>query len=263
MKNDLFSKIPIVTGIDCAIIMPPEFEPAFSHPNRPDHGLAYAISGTVEYIFDDGERFVCTPHNLIYLPRRRGYHIKKHERGYTACVNFKLSEDTEVYSPFMLEIRDRNRVEQLYSEARTAHSRGIPESELACYSALYGIMSIVESERSPEYISPVQSEKLDLVMNYIENGIADTSLTVENLAALAGITPVWLRRLFLAKYGMQPSKYIKARRIGAAKELLVSTDLPNNDIALHTGFSDPAYFCREFRRIVGMTPGRYRGEYRM
>ena len=124
-------------------------------------------------------------------------------------------------------------------------------------------MSIAESGLSLSYVSPEQSDKLERIMAYIGNNLTDSRLTVESLASLAGMTTVWFRKLFLAKYGIQPSKYIKSRRVEAAKDLLISTGLSVGEISLRAGFSDPAYFCREFRRVVGMTPGKYREGYRM
>lgn len=263
MNKYLFDKNQIVTDINLVTIMAPDVEPTLNHPDRPNHGFAYAISSTVEYIFDDGTRLMCSPRNLIYLPEHRSYYIKKHESGYTACINFKLLNDTEIYDPFMLEVRDSSQIEQYYASAFAARTRGLRGSLSVCFSALYAIMSIAESGLSLSYVSPEQSDKLERIMAYIGNNLTDSRLTVESLASLAGMTTVWFRKLFLAKYGIQPSKYIKSRRVEAAKDLLISTGLSVGEISLRAGFSDSAYFCREFRRVVGMTPGRYRGEYRM
>ena len=97
MNKYLFDKNQIVTDINLVTIMAPDVETTLNHPDRPNHGFAYAISSTVEYIFDDGTRLMCSPRNLIYLPEHRSYYIKKHESGYTACINFKLLNDTEIY----------------------------------------------------------------------------------------------------------------------------------------------------------------------
>ncbi|MFQ9148189.1 MAG: hypothetical protein ACLR5G_07965, partial [Eubacteriales bacterium] len=82
MNKYLFDKNQIVTDINLVTIMAPDVEPTLNHPDRPNHGFAYAISSTVEYIFDDGTRLMCSPRNLIYLPEHRSYYIKKHESGY-------------------------------------------------------------------------------------------------------------------------------------------------------------------------------------
>lgn len=252
-----------MTDINLVTIMTPEFEPKVDHPDRPEHGFAYSILNKVEYVFDNGTRFMCSPHNLIYLPKHSNYYVKKHESGYTACINFGLLDDTDTYNPFMLEVRDSSKTEQLYTSAFAAYTRGLRGSFSAYFSALYAIMSIAESELNPAYISPEQSDRLERVMEHIGQNLAESQLTVETLASLAGMTTAWFRKLFLAKYGMQPSKYIKSQRIKTAKNLLIATGLSTEEIALHAGFSDSAYFCREFKRVVGMTPGQYRTEYKI
>ena len=49
------------------------------------------------------------------------------------------------------------------------------------------------------------------------------------------------------------------RRVERAKQLLqAGTDLSLAEVAAHAGFSDQSRFCHHFRRLVGITPGRFR-----
>jgi len=43
-----------------------------------------------------------------------------------------------------------------------------------------------------------------------------------------------------------------------AKRLLESTDLPMEEISEQTGYSDTSFFRRLFKRLTGLTPGKYR-----
>ena len=47
-------------------------------------------------------------------------------------------------------------------------------------------------------------------------------------------------------------------RIEESKQLLLNTDYSLADIALAMGFVDQSYFCKVFKRIVGLTPGKFR-----
>ena len=42
-----------------------------------------------------------------------------------------------------------------------------------------------------------------------------------------------------------------------AKTLLLSGDLPISKVAELSGFGDSAYFCREFKKSVGVSPSEY------
>jgi AraC family transcriptional regulator len=52
--------------------------------------------------------------------------------------------------------------------------------------------------------------------------------------------------------------YVAARRVERAKLMMTSTRERLTDIALACGFSDQSHLTRSFRRVVGMSPGRWR-----
>jgi AraC-like DNA-binding protein len=67
-----------------------------------------------------------------------------------------------------------------------------------------------------------------------------------------------LCRVFRAKYGISPLKYLNAVCISRAKLLLRDTDLPVAVMAQRLGFRDPLYFSQLFRKISGLSPSQYR-----
>jgi AraC family transcriptional regulator len=48
------------------------------------------------------------------------------------------------------------------------------------------------------------------------------------------------------------------RRVERAQQLLREGDLSLAEIAARAGFPDQSVFCRHFKRLVGVTPGRFR-----
>lgn len=64
--------------------------------------------------------------------------------------------------------------------------------------------------------------------------------------------------MFPAAMGSTPNEWLLARRIDKACHLLEHTELSCKEIAGATGFDDPAYFGRMFRRRTGRTPVRFR-----
>jgi AraC-like DNA-binding protein len=67
-----------------------------------------------------------------------------------------------------------------------------------------------------------------------------------------------LCRVFRAKYGIPPLKYLNAVCISRAKLLLRDTDLPVAVMAQRLGFRDPLYFSQLFRKTSGLSPSQYR-----
>lgn len=63
-------------------------------------------------------------------------------------------------------------------------------------------------------------------------------------------------RSFTAAFGVSPNAYLIARRIDAARPLLLQ-GIPIAQVATTAGFYDQAHFTRHFKRHVATTPGRY------
>jgi AraC-like DNA-binding protein len=68
----------------------------------------------------------------------------------------------------------------------------------------------------------------------------------------------WFRRAFAHHTGLSPHHYLAEMRLARARDLLAQTALSTKDVALRVGFEDPQYFCRLFRKKVGLPPGLWR-----
>jgi AraC-like DNA-binding protein len=82
--------------------------------------------------------------------------------------------------------------------------------------------------------------------------------SVRAYAERIGVTPGYLTEAVKAALGRTPSQLIREARIGEAKRLLALTNLTVRQVADRVGFTDPAYFCRFFRRETGTSPGDFR-----
>ena len=85
-----------------------------------------------------------------------------------------------------------------------------------------------------------------------------SNLSVSGIAEALNIHPVHLSRTFRKVYGRTISEAILHYRIEYACRLLASEDEPLAVIAYNAGFSDQSHFTREFKRTIGMTPGKFR-----
>ncbi|HEY8525292.1 MAG TPA: AraC family transcriptional regulator [Acidimicrobiales bacterium] len=87
-----------------------------------------------------------------------------------------------------------------------------------------------------------------------DNLAANVSLA--ELAAVAGVSPFHLTRLFTAGLGLPPHAYQVQLRIERAKRLLLA-GMPVSDAGHAVGFFDASHFTRHFKRHVGTAPGSY------
>lgn len=91
----------------------------------------------------------------------------------------------------------------------------------------------------------------------IEESLAD-GVTLDELAAEAGISRYYFARAFRDAVGEPPHKYLTRRRIEKAKSLLLSSDMDLSELALSVGFSSQSHFSSAFRKMVGQSPRQYR-----
>ncbi|MFJ9697832.1 AraC family transcriptional regulator [Kitasatospora sp. NPDC101183] len=82
--------------------------------------------------------------------------------------------------------------------------------------------------------------------------------SVASTAQELGVSPGHLQSLVKQATGRTPGGLIRRQQTLEAKRLLACTDLTIRQVARESGFADPAYFCRFFRRETGMTPGEFR-----
>ncbi|MFM7598402.1 MAG: helix-turn-helix domain-containing protein [Actinomycetota bacterium] len=81
---------------------------------------------------------------------------------------------------------------------------------------------------------------------------------IGEIADLAGLSTTQLERLCRRTLGMSPRGVLQRLRIEHAVRLLSTTDLTAGEVAAACGFYDQSSFTRQFRAVLGLTPGAYR-----
>lgn len=95
---------------------------------------------------------------------------------------------------------------------------------------------------------------------YIENHFAE-HITLETLANLVNLNPIYFSNLFKREVGKSFTEYLTDFRMKKAKEMLRSSDCNINEIADALGYSDARYFSKTFKKEVGIKPTDYRKIY--
>jgi AraC-like DNA-binding protein len=91
----------------------------------------------------------------------------------------------------------------------------------------------------------------ELLDEHVTEGIA-----LDEAARLVHAHPAHLVRAFSGAYGIAPHQYLMSRRVDRARRLLLD-GRPPGEVAALTGFYDQSHLTRHFRKLVGVTPGRY------
>ena len=100
-----------------------------------------------------------------------------------------------------------------------------------------------------------EPHRIKLVQDYLKAHYGE-NVSLAQLASIVNLSPFYLLRVFRNKVGFPPHEYQTQVRIAHAKKLLHNGH-SISQAAQETGFFDQSHLTRNFRRIVGITPGRY------
>lgn len=130
---------------------------------------------------------------------------------------------------------------------------------------LYNVMSFHKQNtivmqnpfRSMYDFSKSQTEYINVILKYIDVHYRD-NITIAELAKLVHLSPNYLSTTFKKFFGVPLQLYITKYRISVAEQLLSNTVLPISTVAEMTGYSDAPHFSQVFRKLMGMSPTKYR-----
>lgn len=83
-------------------------------------------------------------------------------------------------------------------------------------------------------------------------------LTLEDVACAVYLSPSYFSKIFKEEVNQNFSNYLNSVRIEKSKKLLLSGTVRTIDIPGMVGFEDQSYFSKVFKKLTGVTPGKYR-----
>ncbi len=86
----------------------------------------------------------------------------------------------------------------------------------------------------------------------------DKTITLDELAREAGMSPSHFSRVFKETVGSTPMQYVLAYRVERSIKMMADAGRPLGDIALACGFADQAHFSRSFKQVTGQSPRAFR-----
>ncbi|MEI2583732.1 helix-turn-helix transcriptional regulator [Scytonema sp. PRP1] len=101
--------------------------------------------------------------------------------------------------------------------------------------------------------------KLRRVIEFIQDNLAG-NLSLANIACEVGMSQYYFSRLFKQSIGVSVYQYVMQCRMERAMQLLQHNELMIADIARLVGFADQSHFTRQFKRLVGTTPLKFRNQ---
>lgn len=104
---------------------------------------------------------------------------------------------------------------------------------------------------------------LEQVSALVREHLTDTSLNGSFLEGQLNVSKMQLYRRMKTMAGMTPAEFIRHLRMQHAAYLLQHSELSISEIVYESGFNNPSYFFREFKKRHQCSPGEYRDNHRI
>lgn len=135
-------------------------------------------------------------------------------------------------------------------------------SPLEHESEFISVMDLLLKRQTQHHFTPPATGKepryVKLAQDYLKSHYAE-NVSLAELSGVTNLSPYYLLRVFHKQVGCPPHEYQTQLRIAHAKKLIRDGN-SISEAALETGFFDQSHFSRNFKRIVGFTPGQYLSE---
>ncbi|MBE7026740.1 MAG: helix-turn-helix domain-containing protein [Ruminococcaceae bacterium] len=218
-------------------------------------GKGVFYSGTNKYELRKGQLFVIFPGTIVK------YQADESEPWHYIWVTFYGDEAKGILSDIGLTYQNpviniNNASEVVNTLRKMPQERGTNISENLLFTAkLYEFMSLLAANKNEE----VKNENvyLETAIRYIKANY-HKELSVEQVAAHAGISRKYLFAIFKKAYSVSVKDYITSYRIEKAKEFLLDKNLPIGNIAYSVGYNDQMTFSKMFKLKTGFSPSEFR-----
>jgi AraC family transcriptional regulator len=145
-------------------------------------------------------------------------------------------------------------------------NEGCPSGKLYSQSLSLSLAAYLQGRFSPKRCKLKQGQRrfsraqIDRLEEYVRANLGG-ELSLDNLAHLVEMSPRQFFRIFSTTFGSTPHRYIMMARVTHAKALLRAGHLLT-EIAASLGFASQSHFTNVFRKMAGISPGRFRQDNR-
>jgi AraC-like DNA-binding protein len=241
--------------------------PKHSHEEY-QFGLSFNCQGEYHYrgthhsipvgslsVIHSGE--VHSPSNRTYLPTPAHFQMMHIHPTWLHAIAAEMAEKPTHFPFFPKAFLTDPTLNHLFLAVRPAMQQ--QQSQLEQDLAVWGFLSYLIQHYASDYpcVRPLKSARTAVMLarEYLDAHYAD-DISLESLAAIAGLSRFHFCRVFRQELGISPSAYQTQLRITHAKKLLIQ-GFAIATVAEMTGFYDQSHFGWHFKRHVGVTPRRY------
>lgn len=175
-------------------------------------------------------------------------------------INFLLTDYNDEQIAFSDEIciirKDEHGIfYELFKEIYDLWTARAPCYILKCKSKFLNLLYIMAYDDLKEKHQSIAKGIIYLESHYLDN------TSIDEIAKMCNISPTCFRRLFKEYSPYPPIQYRNILRIKKAQELLRTGEYSVLDVADAVNIPDVCYFSKLFKKITGLSPVKYKGNF--
>lgn len=133
----------------------------------------------------------------------------------------------------------------------------IPNNDYLCLSHFLDFLCNLSLYIQDKSSNALFSNKIAPAIEHMTSHYASSELSNKDYAAMCFLSESRFSHIFKEVIGSTPQKFMESKRIEAAKELLLTSNLRISEIAGLVGYEDAYYFSRIFKKNVGLSPREF------
>jgi len=259
------SELPIIDRAGLFPLLNPVFDFTYRNPTNSIHLYDYHCRVRV-----NSKEYSVRPGDITCIQSGSVYSIASEDPGKHWCIHYydtpaKGSDTIELPGYFYLGANSHFYREQIQLISRLSRSHEVSgDADLVKLEARFRLKSLLLSLHNLAAVQSIgrrssNNFSWNKLLEWVDENL-DRPVSAAMLAERVNLAPGTLARKFKQTHKTTLSQYVLHRRIEKAKSLLATTTLTIYEVGSAVGIPDPQYFNKQFRKVTGISPSRYRDD---
>lgn len=225
---------------------------------RPSHALVFKLSGESIYHFAN-KTLLLHQGQMLFVPRSEVYSFGKVSAGESRYILINFRGQVANAQPQIYDLAAFMDFDHFCNRLRRVSLLETTADRYRALSLFYQALECVCEAEKLTYLHTAAAQKLEPAVEVLREKLYDPALKIGQLHTSCGVSDTYFRKLFIARFGVNPKRYVLMQRLRRAKALLDHGEYNSiAQVAALSGFDDPLHFSKLFRQTYGCPPSANR-----
>ena len=214
MNSEILSDLIIAKIYSVSTMYSPQNK-SVKRKDRPRWALIVKYEGQTVYT-SNGKQFLSDIGHIVILPKGCSYDWQCTRSGHFSIIEFESEKTFE--EPFSFSVKNGEKILKMFKDLEYKRNLKSPTVELESIRDTYSILLVLMKAVEARYLPTEKQQKIAPAVEYISQHYNE-NITNDELAAIAGMSTVYFRKLFTQMMHMSPMTYVHEMRIQKAKDM--------------------------------------------